>query len=194
MIIFIPVRMLSYWNRDLSESNIFIELKNNRGMSLTRMLASFLILSVVCAVVAEKEASTLIFATDADSSLLVNTTSMGTVRGHFNGLGAREWLGIRYAEPPTGALRWAAPVAARAASDGEVVEADFHAPGCPQHCNLPPGTCPLYGTDEDCLFLDVYAPPPKALAAEAPLLPVFVWVHGGAFEQGLGTSALYNGR
>ena len=59
---------------------------------------------------------------------------------------------------------------------------------CQQICNLPPGTCPEYGTSED---LTVFSPqePPSDPAG----YPVYVWVHGGSFEQGLGDCALYNG-
>jgi len=65
------------------------------------------------------------------------------------------------------------------------------APGCPQLCNLPPGNCPEYGTDENCLFLSVWAP--NKPSADPSGYPVMFWVHGGAFEQGLGDCALYNG-
>lgn len=69
--------------------------------------------------------------------------------------------------------------------------ADFDAPGCPQTCNLPPGNCPEFGTSENCLFLTVTAPTNPS--ADPAGYPVLFWMHGGAFEQGLGNCALYNG-
>jgi para-nitrobenzyl esterase len=44
--------------------------------------------------------------------------------------------------------------------------------------------------DEDCLFLDVYAP---ADATPASRLPVLVWIHGGAYLNGAGSIAWYDG-
>lgn len=44
---------------------------------------------------------------------------------------------------------------------------------------------------EDCLFLNVYAPPTTNTSASDALLPVMVWIHGGRFEQGSGGVDLY---
>jgi para-nitrobenzyl esterase len=65
------------------------------------------------------------------------------------------------------------------------------APGCEQICNLPPGNCPVYGISEDCLYLSVYSPTEPS--PDPAGYPVYFWIHGGAFEQGLGDCALYNG-
>lgn len=69
--------------------------------------------------------------------------------------------------------------------------AAFNAPGCQQVCNLPPGNCPEYGISEDCLYLSVWAPTEPS--SDPAGYPVYFWIHGGAFEQGLGNCALYNG-
>lgn len=127
----------------------------------------------------------------AGSSNLVVDTTHGAVAGYINEAGVRQWKGIPYASPPVGNLRWEYPVSPKAFTS--VYNATYDAPGCPQLCNLPPGNCPDYGTSEDCLFLSVYAPAANPDPAVYPNgYPVLFWIHGGAFEQGLGNCALYN--
>ncbi|KAE8145133.1 Alpha/Beta hydrolase protein [Aspergillus avenaceus] len=97
--------------------------------------------------------------------------------------GVAQWLGIRYAAPPTGPLRFAAP------QDPEIVDevqyAVQHGPKC-----IPTGHFPVpEGTAEDCLFLDVFAPVRERDVSK--LLPVFVWIQGGGFNSN--SNANYNG-
>lgn len=125
----------------------------------------------------------------SQSELLVKTTS-GLVQGHYNEVNVREWKGIPYATPPVGELRWEQSIPPTAWGDN-VYNADFMAPGCQQVCNLPPGNCPEYGISEDCLYLSVWAPTQPS--SDPAGYPVYFWIHGGAFEQGLGDCALYNG-
>jgi para-nitrobenzyl esterase len=97
---------------------------------------------------------------------------------------ARAWQGIPYAAPPTGALRWRAPVPAPAWSG--VRDATQAGPPCAQGATDAHGTATLAGS-EDCLTLNVYAPRVAAGAA----LPVMVWIHGGG--QLAGTGNAYDG-
>lgn len=128
-----------------------------------------------------------IFAQQND--LLLVQTDLGQVQGHYNYLNVREWSGISYAKPPVGDLRWEYPQTP-ATYEG-IYEATFNAPGCGQTCKLPPGNCPDYGISEDCLYLSVWAPAKPSVDPKG--YPVIFWLHGGAFEQGLGDCALYNG-
>ena len=110
----------------------------------------------------------------------------------FHDSGAHGWLGIPYAAPPTGALRWRAPRRPEAWT-GVRQAVEFGA-ACPQ-IGTPLGGAPadvsgeLWG-DEDCLFLNVYAPARPA-DAEGRRLPVMVWIHGGGNT--VGHSGFYDG-
>ncbi|WP_037158437.1 carboxylesterase/lipase family protein [Rhodococcoides fascians] len=105
--------------------------------------------------------------------LSVDTTT-GLLRGSEVG-GTRQFLGVRYAQPPVGDLRWALPEAAPDTED--TVDATSFGARCPQ------GTGPDVQTDEDCLFLNVTVPSD----AGDGRLPVVVWWHGGGFTSGAGS-------
>ncbi|HLI38153.1 MAG TPA: carboxylesterase family protein [Streptosporangiaceae bacterium] len=86
--------------------------------------------------------------------------------------GWREYLGVPYAAPPTGNLRWRPP------QPHAPWTAAYQATQPGPHCisaSIVPGPAP----SEDCLWLSVYVPP-RATAASR--LPVMVWIHGGAFQ------------
>lgn len=87
---------------------------------------------------------------------------------HSNGVNA--FLGMRYAAPPLGDLRWRAPVEPKRTADIE--KADQFGPIC-----LRAGGSALHpGQDEDCLFVNLWAP---ANATEKSKLPVWVFIGGG---------------
>lgn len=118
------------------------------------------------------------------------TTQYGDVKGFLKTTGsisALAWEGIPYAAAPVGDLRWA-PTAEPPVFNS-TFEATSYGPGCPQHCDLPQHTCPT-ATDEDCLFLNIYAPSGSDSSSS---LPVMVWIHGGHFDQGSGEGPLYDG-
>ncbi len=136
-------------------------------------------------------ACTCVFGiTSAIDQLLVAKTTGGIVTGFYNDQGIRQWKGIPYANPPVGNLRWTTATPALPFITGSY-SATFDAPGCPQQCNLPPGNCPEYGQSEDCLYLSIFSP--KEPSTNPQGYPVMFWIHGGAFEQGLGNCALYDG-
>jgi para-nitrobenzyl esterase len=97
----------------------------------------------------------------------------GDVQGTVNGQ-ARQFLGIPFAAPPIGALRWRPPAPA-IPWDG-VLQANAFGHSCPQLASF---QGPASNT-EDCLFLNVFTPDP----APAKPRPVMVWFHGGSNQQG----------
>lgn len=112
-------------------------------------------------------------------------------------VGSREklasvWRGIRYAKPPTGELRWRDPVAASPA-DG-MVDALVYGPAAPQLANPAVPLGEDTRVDEDCLFLNVWAPSGhQAAGHQAEALPVMVWIHGGAYTFGSAAQPMYHG-
>lgn len=107
-------------------------------------------------------------------------TTEGTVRG-FLDRGLPVFRGIRYAQPPVGPLRFAAP-APPDRWDG-VREAYEFGPGVPQSGPLPAE--PARGTD--WLTLNVCTPDPGTAG-----LPVLVWIHGGGYISGTSGDPLYD--
>ncbi len=94
--------------------------------------------------------------------------------------------GVPYAAPPVGPLRWRAPQPAGLWS-GERDAGQVGAICIQPPANGDPGVGPL-PMSEDCLTLNVWAP-----AERAGPRPVMVWIHGGGFNNGSGTAALYDG-
>jgi para-nitrobenzyl esterase len=113
------------------------------------------------------------------------TTDDGAVRGTTAGT-VDEFLGIPYAAPPTGNLRWRPP--APPAGWRGVRDATQFAPSCPQPASpfLPPGPF-----SEDCLYLNVYTPNRDVdhrllRGGDEDGLPVLVWIHGGGLTEEAG--------
>ncbi|WP_346346762.1 carboxylesterase family protein [Streptomyces sp. SID161] len=105
-------------------------------------------------------------------------THEGLVRGAVHD-GYRTFEGVPYAAPPVGGLRWAPPRPATPWTG--VREATRPASACPQT----PGEVPGGSTDEDCLHLNITVP---GSADRARSRPVIVWLHGGGFTTGAGSS------
>ena len=111
-------------------------------------------------------------ASSAASGVAAVKTAAGPVRG-IDRDGVVQFLGIPYAAPPVGALRWRPPQPA--AAWRKLLDASRMASSCPQVTTL--GTFSgANGMSEDCLYLNVYAP----RSASAAKKPVIVWIHGGA--------------
>ena len=114
------------------------------------------------------------------------TIDSGTLSGTVDS-GIEAYKDIPYAAPPVGPLRWRPP-APPAAWSGARDASQFGAI-CPQPQR--PDLRMLSGDfkqSEDCLSLNVWAPPGAHKA------PVMVWIHGGAHRFGSGSAPFYDGK
>jgi para-nitrobenzyl esterase len=106
-------------------------------------------------------------AVGSSTDPMVVATDKGLVKGIQAGSGLA-FLGIPFAKPPTGALRFMPPEPAACWSD--VVDATDYGETCAQFKGIATGS-------EDCLSLNVWVPTHPS-ASSAPL-PVIVWMYGG---------------
>jgi para-nitrobenzyl esterase len=159
-----------------------------RRLTAVLAAAAALVVSLVPIAVFAAEDGT----SDGSRADLVVNTDKGHVKGTLKG-DIREFVGIPYAAPPVGDLRWQ-PAQPHARWHGVLDATQFGSP-CPQVGGL-------FGpssTNEDCLFLNVYTPagavpPPPAALGTPPTgrgrverLPVMLWIHGGALVSGAGS-------
>ncbi len=117
------------------------------------------------------------------------TTMAGVVRG-IEADGCSAFLGIPFAAPPVGELRWAPPAPVEpwpgtrdATRPGP---AAWQPTGGPLDDLVPGMGSAVQG--DDCLTLNVWTP-----AADGARRPVMVWIHGGAFSIGSGSLPVYDG-
>jgi para-nitrobenzyl esterase len=105
------------------------------------------------------------------------TVESGVLEGTHFGATPNEaaFMGVPYAAPPVGRLRWKPPVPAAKRHDPRSA-AEF-GPACPQ---LSAGWLPYPKWSEDCLFLNVWS---SDLGAK-PGQPVLVFFHGGSNRAG----------
>ena len=119
------------------------------------------------------------------SAATVAVTDAGALRGAADGA-VTDYLGVPYAAPPLGPLRWRPPQPP-AAWQG-VRPAQAFAPACMQKGVSMPGEAPPR-VSEDCLYLNVWAPAhPRSTGAA-----VMVFIHGGGFSNGATAMPLYWG-
>ncbi|MBR5914757.1 MAG: carboxylesterase family protein [Selenomonadaceae bacterium] len=111
-------------------------------------------------------------------------TKYGTFNGFVDKNGVKTWLGIPFAQPPVGKLRWRAPQPLKPSNKTfdakkfgfasmQVVDENEGASVNPQ--------------SEDCLTLNIWT------RGEGKNKPVMVFIHGGGFQSGGSSDPLYNG-
>ncbi|XP_029781142.1 cocaine esterase isoform X2 [Suricata suricatta] len=134
-----------------------------------------------------------------DSASPIRTTHTGQVRGslvHVKGMdvGVHTFLGIPFAKPPLGPLRFAPPEPPESWSG--VKDVTSHPAVCLQNVTISKVTVlkllnmtlPFTSMSEDCLYLNIYTP---VHAREGSNLPVLVWIHGGGLVMGM--ASMYDG-
>jgi para-nitrobenzyl esterase len=143
-----------------------------------RALLKMFALAVSCA--AAGHLTMRVAHTQAASCLV--TTGQGDVQG-LNAGGSCAFLGIPYAAPPVGGLRWKRPQPAAAWSPAVL------------NATVPPAVCAQLNSAtgapqglEDCLRLNVWTPNPLPTNA-----PVIVWLHPGSFVNASANFAPQNG-
>lgn len=111
---------------------------------------------------------------------LTVATDLGPITG-TSSAATRVFLGVPYAAPPLGPLRFRPP----AEPSAWTAPLDASRLGTP--CIQKDGP-PRAASSEDCLKLNVWT-----VAREGEKRPVMVWIHGGGFVGGSGGDELYNG-
>ena len=110
-------------------------------------------------------------------------TRQGTYNGFVGKRGVKTWLGIPYAKPPVGKLRWRAPEPLEP-SDKTFDATKFGFTAMQEEDHVEPSS--MHPQSEDCLTLNIWT------RGRKNNLPVMVWIHGGGFVGGGTTNPIYN--
>lgn len=116
-------------------------------------------------------------------------TAQGKVQGKtINDGKVKAFLGLPYAAPPLGALRWKAPEPP--AKWKGMRDATHYSAHCYQGHVYADMTFQDSGPSEDCLYLNVFTP---ADVKGKSKLPVMFWIHGGGYSGGSASEPRHNG-
>lgn len=110
-----------------------------------------------------------------NAQTLVNT-QFGPIQGSANG-NVLQFLGVPFAKPPVGNLRWKAPE--EPATWASALPTTSFAPECPQKKFQQGGSTFTLTGNEDCLYLNIWTP-----QTGPGTRPVLVFIHGGGNQQG----------
>ncbi len=119
----------------------------------------------------------------AHTSPLTVTTTSGTVQGYSPHDSVNAFLGIPYAQPPVGPMRFKPPQPFENKSN-TIIDGSVFGKSCFQFVYKTPIVDrggPLTGESEDCLTLNIWVPQGGNTTG---LLPTLVWIHGGGFVSG----------
>lgn len=147
------------------------------------MITRIVVLAFVVLLAACRQESSAPIVVDPSSERVIEQGTLVGFKHPDNQ--AHVWRSIPYAAPPVDDLRWRAP--RPAANWTGTREALDHAPWCAQiRRKIDDGSSadavPLGDVmgQEDCLYLNIFAPEMSAEAAAEANLPVMMWIHGGS--------------
>jgi hypothetical protein len=123
-----------------------------------------------------------------DGGTIVGTTTS------IQGTSINQFLGIPFASAPTGAQRFSPPIPT---TWSDPLDTKAFKPACIQVFNPFESrdfvqdvfSVPRPEESEDCLYLNVFAPPKK----QGVLYPVMFWMYGGGFKFGNAGQPIYDG-
>jgi len=138
--------------------------------------------------------------TEPGQFAVVRKTQFGPIEGVDDAArsGTFYWLGVPFARPPLGALRWKAPLDPNPWNTA--LQTNAFANACVQYGTFfSPGRNNAFDAtiaetlnqvvgSEDCLYLNIWRP-----ATHQADLPVIVFLHGGASVSGYTADPIYNG-
>ncbi len=133
----------------------------------------------------------------APDAATLRQTQQGAVIGFLDENQSHTWLGIPYASPPLGDLRWRAPLEPQPWS-GTLQAVQAHE-FCTQYgSQMEARPAREWGRpigSEDCLYLNIFAPnfAPDRIPQGNERLPVMVYIHGGGNMVGYSTEYKYSG-
>ena len=180
-------RFDAYLNKDDVEALRAYLLVRRAQIALTSEVAMRICLALLAIALALTACGAPPPPAPASDPITMRTISSGEVVGFVGAHGSHVWLGIPYAAPPIGALRWRAPQ--RAASRGtgarEALALRRALPAVREPARGDARARHRVGS-EDCLTLNVWAPP--GAGRERERLPVMFWIHGGGNVRAAATS------
>ncbi|MGC2777484.1 MAG: carboxylesterase family protein [Bradyrhizobium sp.] len=133
-----------------------------------------------------------VLATSANAAGIEVGVESGPISGKFQrNTSVRAFLGVPFAAPPVGDLRWKPPQPV--ASWQAPRPATTYGAQCMQPGRSKTSVYFEYAgeqpTSEDCLYLNVWAPSD----VKDGKLPVMVWIYGGGFQQGSAANPVFDG-
>ncbi|XP_062127648.1 uncharacterized protein LOC133840012 [Drosophila sulfurigaster albostrigata] len=169
------LRGLSLWKKLYTKPSVMIHTGNALLLPLSlSMLMSLMMLPMLLTLVSASNLAS------NEKSLVVCGTNLGCLMGvHMPGYQSKRFeafLGIPYALPPIGELRFSNPKVMPKLQG--IYNATSAKADCIQKNYLMP--TPLIYGEEDCLYLNVYRPENRLQQN----LPVMVYIHGGGFFSG----------
>ena len=135
----------------------------------------------------------ILFLFKSDVNCSENTISVrienGEIVGRLDSTGLSTFLGVPYAQPPTGPLRFKKPLPLKPWPDAK--EAFEWPKPCYQYHPFPEK---FRNTEfsEDCLYLNIWSPVDVSQPSDE-LLPVMFWIHGGALIFGSSVEEYFSG-